>query len=771
MNLHTWAAFDHNADGFAEQTGWIAPHDGLLVMDRNGDGIINDGRELFGNETVLKTGHKASNGFEALAELDSNGDGKLDANDTAWSQLRIWQDSDGDGYSLPDELHTLAEHGIKAINLDSAITNATDPHGNIQSRIGSFEWMDGTRGQIAEYLLPSDSMCTFANEWLNVPGAIAALPDLRGYGNVYDLRQAMIRDESGELKSLVEQFAAAPDVSARNTLMEQILFRWTGSENIVPNSRGGNVDARELTVLEKFFGESTAETYGLNPTYEASILLNQSYHTVFEAAYAGLMAQTHLKDLYSRITYTWNGQTEQYDSDMSGVVAELQTRLTDDPDHGKELLGEFARSLRSDGHDRVSCLPCREFFIEQDPSLGWVIDTGGLPVYEHVGQGIRTWSPHIEGTDNADAIRGSLTEGDGYLNGLNGDDVIYGTERDEYLYNEDGDSLLFGGGGRDVLHAGAGNDILDGGAGSDILYGEAGNDTYLFRRGSGRDTILDLDATAGNADTIWLGSNLTPEEITLKRSGDNLVLSIIGTSDVLTVQGFFSLDSTLYRVERLQFMDGTVWTDSDMINATQAPTEANDVLVGGSGDDTISALGGNDWVYGREGNDTLRGDAGDDTLIGGAGNDVLDGGAGNDILYGGETGSASSTGQDTYLFGRGGGHDVIRGVNTTPGTISLAEGILPESIALQLVGDDLKLTILDTLDTITVQSWVVDHTPGHAVGAIQFADGTVWGTDQITAILLSNQTSEGDDYISGFSTADTIQGLRGNDGWTYSLAA
>ena len=72
------AFFDHDKDGLAESTSWVSKDDGLLVMDRNGDGMINDSGELFGDQTILETGVLASNGFEALAELDTNGDGKID---------------------------------------------------------------------------------------------------------------------------------------------------------------------------------------------------------------------------------------------------------------------------------------------------------------------------------------------------------------------------------------------------------------------------------------------------------------------------------------------------------------------------------------------------------------------------------------------------------------------------------------------------------------------------------------------------------------------
>ena len=74
---------------------------------------------------------------------------------------------------------------------------------------------------------------------------------------------------------------------------------------------------------------------------------------------------------------------------------------------------------------------------------------------------------------------------------------------------------------------------MDGGEGNDILMGETGNDTYIFRGGSGQDTIIDTDSTAGNIDTIWLGSNLTPDDVTLKRVVDNLVLKINDTTDTL----------------------------------------------------------------------------------------------------------------------------------------------------------------------------------------------------------------------------------------------
>lgn len=92
VGLNPLSYFDHAGDGFAEQTGWAGADDGLLVWDRNGDGRINDGKELFGSETILASGTKATNGYAALAELDTNADGRIDASDTAFANLKVWED-------------------------------------------------------------------------------------------------------------------------------------------------------------------------------------------------------------------------------------------------------------------------------------------------------------------------------------------------------------------------------------------------------------------------------------------------------------------------------------------------------------------------------------------------------------------------------------------------------------------------------------------------------------------------------------------------------
>jgi hypothetical protein len=90
LSIEDGVYFDHNSNFFAEKSGWINPGDALLSRDINNNGIIDNGSELFGDSTLLTNGQKATNGFEALADLDSNGDGFIDLNDPVWNELRLW---------------------------------------------------------------------------------------------------------------------------------------------------------------------------------------------------------------------------------------------------------------------------------------------------------------------------------------------------------------------------------------------------------------------------------------------------------------------------------------------------------------------------------------------------------------------------------------------------------------------------------------------------------------------------------------------------------
>ncbi|MDR1367229.1 MAG: hypothetical protein LBJ76_00735, partial [Candidatus Accumulibacter sp.] len=139
--------FDHDINGSAEGTGWLNSDDGFLVLDRNGNGTIDDGSELFGDHTPLNDGSgNAANGFAALAQEDSNADGLVNNQDAHWNDLRVWRDLNQDGISQSGELFTLSDIGITGINIASEGASNDQGNGNQVSATGSFIWADGHEG-------------------------------------------------------------------------------------------------------------------------------------------------------------------------------------------------------------------------------------------------------------------------------------------------------------------------------------------------------------------------------------------------------------------------------------------------------------------------------------------------------------------------------------------------------------------------------------------------------------------------------------------------
>jgi hypothetical protein len=190
--------FDHDGDGVKTGTGWVKPDDGWLVLDRNGNGAIDSGRELFGVDTVKRGGQLASDGFDALKDSDANQDGKIDAADSVFANLRIWRDLNQDGISQPGELKTLADSGIVSISVSAKAVNNDLGNGNLQTAAGTFVWANGSTGSTGETngaaanldLLVNTFYRTFTTQ-ITLTDQAKALPDLRGSGRVRDLSEAV----------------------------------------------------------------------------------------------------------------------------------------------------------------------------------------------------------------------------------------------------------------------------------------------------------------------------------------------------------------------------------------------------------------------------------------------------------------------------------------------------------------------------------------------------------------------------------------------------
>lgn len=342
------------------------------------------------------------------------------------------------------------------------------------------------------------------------------------------------------------------------------------------------------------------------------------------------------------------------------------------------------------------------------------------------------------GTSGADVIYGlggnDSIQGDGVgpgndrIYGGAGNDTIYGLGGDDRLHGDSGNDALYGGDGNDLLEGGDGDDVLDGGRGYDVLVGGAGDDTlggsgdigsqhsipgagneyrggtgndalngtgysdlYHFDRGDGHDSLTEREPLASwgaATDVLRFGQGISPDDVTVGRIGNDLVLRVDAGADSVTVKSWFtSQSSTANQVERVEFADGTLWLAAEVTSRAldMTGTAGNDnltghayytnILRGADGNDSLT--GGNlvDELYGGEGNDTLNGGSGDDLLRGDVGNDALNGGGGN----------------DTYRYFAGDGYDTLVDTSGSADVLDFAD-LDFSTASFFRVGNDLEVS-------------------------------------------------------------------------------
>jgi hypothetical protein len=149
-DAYTGVNFDMGGDGHTEPIAWTTADsdDAWLVLDRNGNGRVDSAKEMFGNFTDQPQANTAPNGFLALAHFDKsnggNGDGRIDARDSVFSNLRLWQDKNHNGVSEANELNTLSSFNVGSLDLNFKESKKTDEHGN---RFGFRTKVKNSQGQ------------------------------------------------------------------------------------------------------------------------------------------------------------------------------------------------------------------------------------------------------------------------------------------------------------------------------------------------------------------------------------------------------------------------------------------------------------------------------------------------------------------------------------------------------------------------------------------------------------------------------------------------
>ncbi len=717
--------FDMDNDGFAERTSWVTGGDGLLALDKNGNGKIDNQGELFGNNNIV------TDGFSNLKTLDSNNDNKITSADAQFANLRVWVDADNDGITDVGELKTLASLKITQINLGATILSGVENNENIVAATSSFV-MNGVTRTINEVWFRNDAMDTRYQGNVTLDVRTLFLPTLKGFGNLKDLHVAMSQDAS--LLTLVQKFVSSYNINkfanptALDNEIRAILYKWAGVENVVAGSCGTFIDAKILTFMEVLTGSpyGTNSTLGFTqPSHPVHVppVMN-GFEIAFDTFKTQLLAQSGAGSLFT-VAPTYNLATGELSSGVlsTSAINSLKT---------------YGLSLASSARDGFWQSVTEYVLNIKDKTVLTTTETNALnTAIVAMGTG-QTWES-ISTT--------VLSQYSASYRATNLSDNVVGLQGDESLNSLGGD------------------DILNGRTGNDYLYGGSDNDTYIFKVGDGQDMIYEESGT----DTISMGAGITASNIRFEKVygyyGNQDLNIYYGTSDKITLYNQFYDDangSTSYdEIETLKFADGST------IN-----------LKGGL---TFTGTSSSDGVYGTSMADLLNGLAGDDSLFGNGGNDILNGGAGNDYLDGGD-------GTDTVTYaGNGSAVTVNLSLTSAQNTIGAGadtlvsiENLIGSSYNDTLTGDGNANTVegglgndilnggagIDTVSYSSATSAVIVNL------ATTVAQNTVGaGTDAITAfenILGSayNDTltgNSGANIITGGNGNDLIQGGLGND--------
>ena len=770
------ALFDHDGDGIRTATGWIAPQDGILVRDINGNGIIDNGKELFGDNTILKNGQKAISGMAALADLDSNSDGIIDDKDEAFDSLKVWQDKNGDGISTADELVSLATAGITSINVKDKQTINEKTSGGFIKDQATFTKDDGTTSQMEDINFTNDAVHSQYIDQVAVSDTVAKLPNLKGFGRLADLHQAAMK--SPELAAALENYSHFTTRAEQKVALDNIMILWAKTD---PQYVDNQVEIANLFTIEwqqdpnstnvirlrrgeqlpgyisqppqpKVYADDTTENkikfseaaLGNNPSniyYQLGKNDNLTpmldiYDKTKDALYHNLLSQTLLKPYLDSLKVVTNGDrfaeiNKLFDTNyhQNGITA-----LED----LKDLLTLHGQSLDSIGWDKGFVL------LQQ-----WRAELSAVSpeIKAHIDEMFKEIDITANGTAKSNAVT--------MLNDETQTSFSASTGNDKIIINTQAGKTVNGDNGDDIIVSGKGNDTINGGTGFN---------SYVFFKGAGKDTVVYDNAGAGFDKLAFV--DIKSSDAVFYQKGNDLVIRYGG--DEVTLTGALSTNSSKHIL--LNFSDKTVFLTQVLMQPLQnILLDDNANIQGWRGADLITGDDQANKIYAKESNDTINAKAGNDYIDGGTGNNtyLFKAGDGKDIINYDNTGKDT----DTIILDAVQSKDIILTKNQNNLIINYGNG---DSITLvgALDTTSTKVVNFKFSDTQTSLSELLQRPIESDISATSSEYIYGWrGADHMVGDEKANAIYgyEGDDYLEGKTGDDSLDGGKGNNTYVFNV--
>jgi hypothetical protein len=694
--------FDFDGDGFKERTGWVKADDGMLAIDLNGNGLIDNGGELFGQP--------ARDGYEVLETYDTFADGVIDAKDATFARLRIWRDLDQDGVTDAGELKTLTESGITSISLTRTDVTGTN-QGNDRGFQGGFTRTNGTTGIAETIYFATDRRDTRVDPTpgFTLAAGVDKLPQLPGSGQINSIAWKATQDAAfrADWTALTDQAATLSftDLRAR---FETLLLRWAGTDAEPLNGRGGYVDSRKIAFVEKFFGDTYREArpsgvHTSPSTQGAGAAVEANFRAITDVMLTAFLAQTSFSVLQR------GGSFEAALASPYLFHALLDFRITLQP-------GEQASPTPA--------------------NLGAVVDLIKSTAPSAFGAAVAWYEAALSGLKGATtfAFEGSATAYREFMQGRFAD-IADPALRQIATRFASGEAIQ-GGMQNDGFAGSEIADVMVGGKGDDVLVGAGGGDIYIYARGDGNDWIVDRSTATGETDTLVL-RDLNRADVTFSRMGNTLIVTVTATGHKIEIASIFEASGPngdmREGVELIRFADGST------INRTALIREAR-------------------YTGASEFGMSISGEAGDTVLRGGPSNDTFRSvGLGTDVIMFGR-----GDGNDLVvdLHRQAEGRTIIQLVGLSPGDVSV------ERVTDRSASGDLVIRIKSTGEVLRDNQffWEVNYASSNGIGidGIRFANGVEWNRATIIGQLQTRGTDKAD-FIYDTSSNDTIVGGKGHD--------